>query len=216
MIKHPSDKLIVFHDSLLPKYRGLAPLVNMLINGEDEIGVSAIFGASEYDRGNLISQKSSKIRYPIKISEAIKINQKNFLYLVEEIIKKICSHEPISGSPQNEEEISYSIWRDYDDYFIDWKWSSEYIKRFIDAVGTPYLGARTNTSKGNLVVIEEAEVINDEYCELRHVGKVLFVNKGMPVIICGNGLIQIKKAYEIINDKRVDFLPIKSFRTRFI
>src|SRR5262245_8444846 len=29
-------RLIVFHDSILPKYRGFAPLVTSLINGEDE------------------------------------------------------------------------------------------------------------------------------------------------------------------------------------
>jgi methionyl-tRNA formyltransferase len=38
-----TSKLIVLHDSLLPKYRGFAPLVNMLINKEPKIGVSAIF-----------------------------------------------------------------------------------------------------------------------------------------------------------------------------
>jgi methionyl-tRNA formyltransferase len=58
MINHPTNKLIVFHDSLLPRYRGFAPLVNMLINGESKIGVSAIFGSSEYDRGDLIAQQS--------------------------------------------------------------------------------------------------------------------------------------------------------------
>lgn len=32
------DKLVVFHDSLLPKYRGFAPLVNSLINKENRGG----------------------------------------------------------------------------------------------------------------------------------------------------------------------------------
>ena len=58
MITHPANKLIVLHDSLLPKYRGYAPLVNMLINGEKEIGVTAIFGGNEYDKGDIISQKT--------------------------------------------------------------------------------------------------------------------------------------------------------------
>ena len=42
MIKN-SENLIVFHDSLLPKYRGFAPLVSQLINGEEYLGVTAIF-----------------------------------------------------------------------------------------------------------------------------------------------------------------------------
>ena len=84
MIKHPKNKLIIFHDSILPKYRGFAPLVNMLINGEKEIGVSAIFGADEYDRGEIISQKKTTIDYPIKVQEAIQINIENFKSLVLE------------------------------------------------------------------------------------------------------------------------------------
>ncbi|TNZ67601.1 formyltransferase family protein, partial [Vibrio parahaemolyticus] len=46
MIRDVEDnKLIVFHDSILPRYRGFAPLVNSLINGEHEIGVTALFGS---------------------------------------------------------------------------------------------------------------------------------------------------------------------------
>jgi methionyl-tRNA formyltransferase len=37
------SNLIVIHDSLLPKYRGFSPLVNMLINGEDTLGVTVLF-----------------------------------------------------------------------------------------------------------------------------------------------------------------------------
>ena len=40
IINHQKDKLIVFHDSLLPRYRGFSPLVSCLINEEKEIGVT--------------------------------------------------------------------------------------------------------------------------------------------------------------------------------
>ena len=45
LIKHPVERLIVFHDSPLPRYRGFAPLVNMLVNGEKEIGVERAVAA---------------------------------------------------------------------------------------------------------------------------------------------------------------------------
>src|ERR1700732_1168467 len=48
--------LIVFQDSLLPRYRGFAPLPTALINGDEEVGVTALFGADEYDRGDIIAQ----------------------------------------------------------------------------------------------------------------------------------------------------------------
>jgi methionyl-tRNA formyltransferase len=71
MVKVQDFKLIVLHDSLLPKYRGFAPLVNALINGDDVLGVTALFASEEYDRGAIILQKTTPIQYPITINEAI-------------------------------------------------------------------------------------------------------------------------------------------------
>jgi len=215
MIKHPKNKLIVFHDSILPKYRGFAPLVNMLINGEKEIGVSAIFGADEYDQGEIISQKKTTIVYPIKIQEAIYINNENFKSLVLEIVEKISADKDISSIPQKESESSYSIWRDYEDYFVDWSKSSNEIKRLIDAVGFPYLGARSKLSDGSEISIKDAEVISDVDCELRHIGKVIFVEKGCPIVICGSGLLKITDASFVETNESSQFLPLKKFRIRF-
>ena len=47
--------MIIFHDSLLPKYRGFAPLVNSLINQEKEIGVTAIKASQNYDEGDTVT-----------------------------------------------------------------------------------------------------------------------------------------------------------------
>lgn len=215
MINHPAQRLVIFHDSLLPKYKGFAPLVNMLINGGKKIGVSAIFGAEEYDRGDLIAQNFSNIQYPITISEAIDINIKNLNRLVKEVISNISSEENLIGTSQREHEATYSIWRDDDDYRIDWGKSADEIKRLIDAVGTPYLGARTSTCNAETIRIIAAEVVNDVKCEMRHVGKVLFIREGLPTVICGRGLLQINEAYY---DKSANksYLPLKSFRVRFL
>ena len=127
LIDHPMQKLIIMHGSTLPKYRGFSPLVNMLINKEREIGVTAIFGSKEYDKGEIITQKSTVISYPIKIKEAIQINQKNFNSIALELIEKITTDKNISSFPQKESDCSYSIWRNKDDYYIDWNKSSKEI-----------------------------------------------------------------------------------------
>ena len=113
----------------------------MLINGEKEIGVSAIFGSANYDSGNLIAQQKMTINYPIKIYNAIKLNNVNYLKLVEMLINKILNGKQLKGVPQNNHQATYSIWRATDDFNIDWNQSSEDIKRFIDTLGYPYNGA---------------------------------------------------------------------------
>ena len=213
MINHPESKLIIFHDSLLPKYRGFAPLVNMLINGESKIGVTAIFGAAEYDRGEVLGQSSVNIEYPIKISEAIDLNLDNFRCLVRDIISRIVAGTELIGVPQEAAEATYSIWRDKEDYRIDWTKSAQEIKRFVDALGYPYIGAFCFAGD-DCVRILEVEIVDDVYCELRHIGKVLFVDNGEPTVICGRGLVRITEA-KLCGEGDVSYLPLKKFRTRF-
>lgn len=91
IIKTGHSKLVVLHDSLLPKYRGFAPLVNCLVNGETTIGVTALFATAEYDKGDIIAQRSAEITYPIKISMAINIISACYNELLGEVGKKILS-----------------------------------------------------------------------------------------------------------------------------
>ncbi|HHC6499470.1 TPA: formyltransferase family protein [Vibrio parahaemolyticus] len=215
MIRDVEDnKLIVFHDSILPRYRGFAPLVNSLINGEHEIGVTALFGSDEYDKGDIIAQATSFIGYPIKLSDAIEVNNLNYIKLADLIFHSLSSGREIKASQQDESLATYSIWRDESDYEIDWNQSSEYIQRFIDSVGHPYSGAITNVDE-NKVVILDAEVVQDVVCEHRHVGKVIFVENGCPVVICGKGLLKITKAVVKEENQVRDFLPINKFRMKF-
>lgn len=215
MISHPNKKLIVFHDSILPKYRGFTPLVSMLINGEKKIGYSAIFGSKEYDKGDIIEIKKSNISYPIKIYDAINKNNLNLKILIKNILNKISNSERIKSKPQSEKRASYSVWRDEDDYFIDWKKSAVEIKRFIDAVSYPYQGAKTRYGKNLEIFIRNAEVYKDIHCENRDVGKIIFIDKKFPVIICSKGLIKITHAEFKFKKKMINFLPLKSMRNKF-
>jgi len=214
LIKHPSEKLIVFHDSLLPKYRGFAPLVNALINGEKEMGVTAIFGATDFDTGDIITQSKSKIFYPTTIAEAIRLNNKNYLSCAEQVLDKLLSGAEIKATKQVESEASYSVWRDEDDYKIDWSKSSSDIRRLIDAVGFPYKGASTFFD-GKLLRILKAEEYVDVSIENRHYGKVLFVSEGKPVAICGKGMLKITEAYIEEDAQKIPFFPLSKFRMRF-
>ena len=213
LIKHPTEKLIVFHDSPLPKYRGFAPLVNALINGEKEIGVSAIFGASDFDTGDIIAQSKSNITYPVTIADAIQLNNKNYLECAQLVLDKLLCGDEIKATKQVASEASYSVWRDEDDYRIDWSQESSDIRRFIDAVGFPYKGA-TTLFDGKLLRILEAEEFSDMNIENRHCGKVLLVNGGKPIVICGKGMLKITRAHIDEDGKQIPFFPLRKFRIR--
>jgi methionyl-tRNA formyltransferase len=213
IIKQDEAKLIVMHDSLLPKYRGFAPLVNCLVNGEKKIGVTALFASDEYDKGDIIAQKQAAISYPIKINEAINIVSECYKDLIEEVGKNIISGQPINATKQNEADASYSLWLDDEDYTINWNKDAVEIKRFIDAVGFPYSGASSYIENKKVRVID-AEVIADLMIENRKPGKIIFIENEKPVIVCGSGLLKILSLED--DSTAQEMLPLKRFRIRFI
>jgi methionyl-tRNA formyltransferase len=206
-----TDRLIILHDSLLPKYRGFSPLVNMLINGEKEIGVTALYAADEYDRGDIISQEKMSIDYPIKIENAIDRVSMLYSKIVMTICEAIFSGDRILAHPQNENQATYSLWRDEEDYIINWNKDSHFIKRMIDALSYPFKGAKSYLN-GELVTISDAEVYEEKRIENRDIGKVIFIEQGYPVVVCGKGLIKITK---ILSSENKNLLPLKNFRIRF-
>ncbi|WP_286748580.1 formyltransferase family protein [Marinobacter sp. UBA2688] len=205
--------LIVFHDSLLPKYRGFAPLVNMLINGEPAIGVTALLANEEYDRGNILAQESRNISYPIRIERAIDHLLPLYAKLVKAIAGQILKGCELASYEQNEREATYSMWRDENDYLIDWSLDSAAVKRFIDSVGYPYKGASALLNGAHARILD-AEVVGDVVVEdrTRHLGKIIFFANQCPVVVCGTGLL---KLCLITADADGSVISQISFRSRF-
>jgi len=203
--------LIVLHDSLLPRYRGFAPLVNSLKNGEPEIGVTALVASEEYDKGEILGNKKVEVRYPLKISEAIDIVAPLYQLLVNELLEQLFSTGNLLSRPQIEEDATYSLWLDEGDYKIDWDNDSEFIARFVDAVGFPYNGATTEMERETIKILA-GKVVPDVIIENRTSGKVIFMDNGRPVVVCGRGLYKIEEA---VNSAGQSILPLKKFRVKF-
>lgn len=203
--------LIALHDSLLPKYRGFAPLPNALINGEREVGVSALFASDEYDVGDIICQRSLQVEYPIKIQQVIQGIVPLYAGISAGICSSLASGAQLPRRKQDESEATYSLWRDDLDYEIDWSGDAARIARFIDAVGYPYLGARTTLNQ-EPVTVHDAVAEPDVRIENRAVGKVIFVRGGLPVVVCGSGLLRIAR---METPEGRSLLPLKKFRSRF-
>ena len=186
-----SVDLIVFHDSPLPKYRGFAPLVSMLMNGESMIGVTALMADKEYDKGDIVAQELVKIEYPIKICKAIDRLIPLYIKLVDDIYK-LLKQGTLRGRKQKEELATYSLWRDGEDYFIDWHNDAGYIARFCDSVGYPYKGAMTYIN-GESYRVLDVEIHPDVVVESRvnNIGKIIFMQDGCPVVVCRSGLLKI-------------------------
>lgn len=211
IIKNPNSKLIVLHDSLLPKYRGFAPLVNALINTEPQVGVTALFASDYYDEGEIISQAALEVNYPVKIKTVISQVSKLYINLALDLFQKIDANLPISSIKQNESKATYSLWRNEADYNINWNNNAGDILNFINAVSSPYKGAATYINGQIKIRITEASIEQDVKIINRDAGKIIFIRNNLPVVVCGKGLLKITKA--INNETGKSALPFKNFRT---
>ena len=61
LINIPENGTINLHSSLLPNYRGAAPINWVIINGEKETGVTTFFINNKIDEGDIIEKKKIKI-----------------------------------------------------------------------------------------------------------------------------------------------------------
>ena len=61
ILDYPKYGCINIHGSVLPKYRGAAPIQWSVLNGDEEAGVTAMFMAEEMDAGDIIDIKTTKV-----------------------------------------------------------------------------------------------------------------------------------------------------------
>ena len=206
-----SDNLFVVHDSILPRYRGFNPLVSALLNGEKMIGATFLKAVDKVDAGPIYSQITTDIQYPIKIETALEKISKIYFEFGKSLELILNDRKKFPILLQDETKSSFSIWRDEDDYKVDWNKSAVEIKRFIDSVGYPYLGASTLLN-GEKIRILDSEIYSILKIENRTPGKVFMIESGCPVILCGDGLLKITK---LQSDNVENLLPFKKLKIRF-
>lgn len=107
VIDIPEYGCINLHVSLLPKYRGAAPIQWAIINGETETGVSVMFIDRGLDTGDVIDTLRVEIgenENRQELSEKVRKLGKSFL---SETVKKIFAGD-YSRTPQNNREATYA------------------------------------------------------------------------------------------------------------
>lgn len=199
----------VFHDSLLPKYRGFAPTVRAMINGEYETGVSLIDMVEEVDAGDIIAQHAVHISCNESIAEVMYKVTESYLDVFDDNIQIITSGK-VYRTPQKfkytkgylDGTPSYSPKMMPRDYYIDWNWSTERIDRFIRAVTHPYPGAKTMFSDiSQEVTILKATPYTGKKYVTQIPGRVIEKIGDNYVVMTGDGALLIE-----------DYSPNSSFK----
>lgn len=124
LINHPKYKAINVHGSLLPKYRGGAPIQRAIINGEEATGVTIMYMAKKMDAGDMILSEQIDI-LPTDDADSLfiklaSIGSKMIIKTLDQILNN--SHEVI---PQNEEKATFAYNLTKEDELIDFSKTSK-------------------------------------------------------------------------------------------
>jgi len=202
----PDPRMVVFHDSLLPRLRGFAPTVTALILGDTEVGVTALRPVAELDAGPVLAQHAQTVTYPAKIRDVLHLLADSYVACAGHVISSFAAGS-LEESAQDPDAATYSIWRGDDDYIIDWTEDADRIRRTVDALGWPYPGAHTRLEGSTLTILDVAPGPDLRF-EIRQPGKVWSVADGIATVVCGSGTL-------ILTDVRdSDGLPFRFERLR--
>lgn len=158
IITLPSSGTINLHPSLLPKYRGAAPIQWALIKGERETGVSTFLIEKKVDAGKIISQKKVEILPEETCGElSLRLSVIGSELLVETI--NLVKEGQVAGIPQDEGLVSYAPKIKKENCRIDWNKPAVQIKNLVRGL-SPQPGAFT-TYKGKILKIFKTAVLNE-------------------------------------------------------
>lgn len=130
------------HASLLPQYRGAAPINWAIINGEKETGVTTFFLKHEIDTGNIIFQEKEPIEEDDTVGDLYSRLMEKGAQLVLKTVRAIQAND-YPQLPQDEaQDIKHAPKIFKETCEIDWARSSEDIYNFIRGL-SPYPAAWT-------------------------------------------------------------------------
>lgn len=143
------------HASLLPLYRGGAPVHQAIIDGQEKTGVTIMYMVKKMDAGNIISQKETLIDDEETVGTLYDRLSHLGAQLLKETLPLILAGENQS-IPQDESLVTYAPTLSREDERIDWNLSSLQIYNKVRGTN-PWPGSFT-TYKGKTVKIWAGKV----------------------------------------------------------
>jgi methionyl-tRNA formyltransferase len=166
------------HDSLLPAYAGFSPLIWALINGEEEVGVTAHMMDEALDAGDIVLQRAVPVGPADTATDLFHRTVDLIRPVVHEALDLVFSGRN-DWTPQDRSRASFFHKRAVEDGNIDWTWPAEDIERLVRAQSDPYPNAFTYY-RGERVRVLKASV--SEACYGGTPGRV-FIREGDGVVI---------------------------------
>ncbi len=192
------------HASLLPQYRGAAPINHAIINGDKVSGVTTFLLNHEIDKGAIIGQIKVDIEPEDNVGTLYEKLMTIGTGLVVESVEKIAAGEiePIEQAKIDESTLRPAPKIFKEDCKIDWSWTGERIVNFVRGL-SPYPAAWTSLSREEASTSAKIFEVAFEACDSTlEVGEIICDDKARLAVRCADGLISIK-SIQLAGKKRL-------------
>ncbi|MDO5844049.1 MAG: methionyl-tRNA formyltransferase [Methanocorpusculum sp.] len=178
------------HGSLLPKYRGAAPMQYSVLNGDESAGVTIMYVTSKLDSGDIILSKSLSVGKDETFGE---LHDRLAVLGADALIEAMDLIESgkSSRTVQDEAKVTFAPSISKEECVIDWSMPADKVHNRIRGL-SPVPCANTRLPDGKLLKIYRSEIVDGYFGEA---GEVLdnIKKKGF-VVACGNGAVCITSA----------------------
>lgn len=187
VLQIPSKGCINIHASLLPRWRGAAPIQRAILAGDRETGVTIMQMDEGLDTGDMLLKSSC----PIHDEDTAQVLHDRLAVLGAQAIVKalpLLAAEQLKGEKQNDELANYASKLEKQEALIDWNAAAEVLSRQVRAFN-PWPVAYTMFQGETSMRIWEAEALTQESGHTP--GHVVALDDGLDVAT-GQGVLRLK------------------------
>jgi len=197
------------HASLLPRWRGAAPIERAILAGDKETGISIMQMNKDLDTGDVLLEKKHLIS---DFETSLSLTNSLSSIGASAIIETLAHLSDLKAKPQNNNDATYAKKITKIEAQIDWNQSAENISLMIRAFN-PRPVAQTNAKakqfENKVIRIIEAETVQHE--SSKNPGSIVQQIKDTCYVATGNGVLSLKKVQ--LSGKNV--VSIKDFNNAY-
>lgn len=194
----PAYGTLNLHASLLPDYRGAAPINHAIIQGETKTGVCTFFLKHEIDTGDILLQREVEISEKMNAGELHDILMHLGAEVVVESLQAVASgNYTTTPQPEKNGKSAPKIFKPFCE--IPWHKSAREIYNHIRGL-SPYPAAHMYLS-GKMLKVFQAEYIVQTHAYSN--GQLISDGKSFVKVACNDGFILLKEV-QLEGKKRMD------------
>jgi methionyl-tRNA formyltransferase len=209
VLETPKYGCLNIHASLLPRWRGAAPIQRAILAGDTQTGIGIMQMNEGLDTGDILLEKTCAIT---KSDTAQSLHDKLAILGAQGIIEALENLEQLTPTVQDEAGITYAKKLSKDEAWIDWNKSAVEISQQIRAFN-PYPIAQANATSNKfdnkVLRILSASIIDKAYNQKP--GEVIECTKGVCHVATGDDVLNLEKV-QLAGKKVVD---IKDFTNAY-